>query len=150
MFLAAFSIYAVCGYSVLVLLIGSLAMLSWVLPPAGMATPDLLPWVHARGNVVFPACAGIIAFAVFGSRREADSESGWSMRQMAWYIAPTLLVSHRSIPEGCHQRTACSAAAAGDLEYDPRSIRGTHPRLERALARAEGQTEDPAKGPIRG
>jgi len=30
----------------------------------------------------------------------------------------------RSIPEGCHQRTACSGAAAGDLEYDPSSIRG--------------------------
>jgi len=62
--------------------------LGWLLPPAAFATRELLPWVHALGNVVFPACSSIIAWLVFRSHREPQSETGWSARTTAWYAAP--------------------------------------------------------------
>lgn len=67
--------------------------LSWLLPPAVLATPQLLPWVHGLGNVVFPACALIIAFLVYRDRRtlEGRSRSGCSLRRTAQYAAPALL-----------------------------------------------------------
>ncbi len=42
-----------------------LRALAWLLPPAALAKRELLPWVHAFGNVFFPACALMIAVMVF-------------------------------------------------------------------------------------
>jgi len=67
--------------------------LAWLLPPAVLAKRELLPWVHALGNVVFPACALIVAWLVFRARREPDLENQWPIRRTAWYAAPAFLVA---------------------------------------------------------
>ena len=66
--------------------------LAWLLPPAFMAGQSLLPWVHALGNVVLPACAAILVCLVFRSRTESDTEGAWPIRKTAWYTSPVLIV----------------------------------------------------------
>ena len=72
--------------------------LSWLLPPAALAQKNLLPLVHALGNVVFPACALAVAVLVFRRRPEGVDEQavrerqpGWPLRYAAWYAAPAIL-----------------------------------------------------------
>ncbi len=66
--------------------------LGCLLPPAALAAPELLPWVHALGNVVFPVCALSLAFLVYRDRRalETSSRSGCSLRRTAQYLTPAL------------------------------------------------------------
>lgn len=71
---------------------------AWMLPPAALATRELLPLVHALGNVIFPACAFTLAILVYRSaqrpvaRSISDAESGWRLSHAAWYAFPTLLL----------------------------------------------------------
>jgi hypothetical protein len=65
--------------------------LAWLLPPAVLAKPELLPWVLMLGNVVFPACALTIAWFVFEGRREPDPDQ-WPIHRAAWYTAPAFLI----------------------------------------------------------
>ena len=70
--------------------------LAWLLPPAALAKRELLPWVHAFGNLVFPACTLIIAVLVLRGRRnpafEPENQSGWPMRRTAAYLVPATLL----------------------------------------------------------
>jgi hypothetical protein len=65
---------------------------AWLLPPAALASRELLPWVHALGNVVFPACAATIAFFVFRARHKPDREIQWSLYRTAWYTVPAFMI----------------------------------------------------------
>lgn len=66
----------------------------WLLPPAALAAHELLPFVHALGNIVFPASALIIAFFVIRTRSaqlknsDRDRQSAWPVRRVLWYLAP--------------------------------------------------------------
>lgn len=70
---------------------------AWLLPPAVLAQKDLLPVVHALGNVVFPVCAFVAAIFVWRSRgrmldrQEAErGQAGWPLRHAGWYAAPAV------------------------------------------------------------
>lgn len=68
----------------------------WLLPPAALAARQLLPYVHAFGNVVFPVSALVTACFVFRDRsnqmRTHNHESTWSLSRTAWYLTPAFLV----------------------------------------------------------
>lgn len=68
---------------------------SWLLPPAALAKPELLPWVHASGNVLLPICTLTIAVLVFRSgwrqARDQRIQSGWSMGRTVGYLIPASL-----------------------------------------------------------
>lgn len=72
---------------------------SWLIPPAALEKPELLPIVHALGNVVFPVCAMVLAALVLKSapgqiadgHSRVDGSQGWLSRA-AWYSAPFFLI----------------------------------------------------------
>lgn len=72
---------------------------SWLLPPAVLEKRDLLPVVHALGNVVLPACAMLVAALVIKSglertaeQRDRKGESRSFLGAAGWYSAPLFLV----------------------------------------------------------
>jgi hypothetical protein len=73
--------------------------LSWLLPPAALERQELLPILHALGNLAFPACALIVAALVAKSGLRAMAEkhssaerSDWFLGKCWWYVAPFFLV----------------------------------------------------------
>jgi hypothetical protein len=72
---------------------------SWLLPPAVLEKRELLPLIHALGNVAFPACAMVVAALVIQSgirgkveERVRTGESRWSLGAVGWYAAPFFLI----------------------------------------------------------
>jgi hypothetical protein len=76
-----------------------LRSLTWLLPPAVLERRELLPIVHALGNVAFPCCAMAVAALVFksgqGRMAEERNRSGASRcfsSAIVWHAAPIFLV----------------------------------------------------------
>jgi len=76
-----------------------LRSLSWLLPPAALESRELLPMVHALGNLAFPACALVVAVLVVkgglgqtAGERNQSGDSRWFLRAAGWYSAPLFLV----------------------------------------------------------
>jgi hypothetical protein len=76
-----------------------LRSLNWLLPPAVLEKRELLPIVHALGNVVLPACAMLVAALVLKSglgrtaeERDRKGESRSFLGAAGWYTAPLFLV----------------------------------------------------------
>ena len=76
-----------------------LRSLEWLLPPTALEKHELLPVVHALGNVVFPACAMVAAVLVarsgrgkIAAERNWDNEWSWCTKSLEWYAVPPLLV----------------------------------------------------------
>ena len=66
---------------------------SWLLPPAALEQQGLLPLIHVLGNVIFPACAMVVAALVLKSPQRNDaSDSRLSLSAAGWYAAPFFLV----------------------------------------------------------
>jgi hypothetical protein len=73
--------------------------LSWLLPPAVLESRELLPMVHALGNVAFPCCAMVVTALVFksgcGRMAEEANRSGDSCcfsSALVWHAAALCLV----------------------------------------------------------
>jgi hypothetical protein len=70
-----------------------LRSLSWLLPPAALEHRELLPIVHAFGNMAFPACAMVVAALVAKSALGGMAEErSWAVELRWWYAAPFFLV----------------------------------------------------------
>ena len=72
-----------------------LRVLGWLAPPAALAKPELLPLLHALGNVAIPACAWIVFACVVRTRDSqlGDEARGIPLRNTGWYAASAALAA---------------------------------------------------------
>jgi hypothetical protein len=76
-----------------------LRSLSWLVPPMALEKRELLPAVHALGNLAFPACTMVVAALVAKSglgamaeERNRFGESRWFIGASWWYAVPFFLL----------------------------------------------------------